>query len=82
MVYQGIEPLKPRTLASTCVTNPENVIGVLVNEARTAREIISYLSAAIVVCLLQPRIWTREFETCLGKVVPLPPLLTDAGIAA
>jgi hypothetical protein len=53
-VYQGIEPLNPRTLALTRVTNSVNFIGVLVNDRRIAPDIVSYLSVAIDATLVQP----------------------------
>ena len=54
MVYQGMEPLKPRAFVVTRATSSENVIGVFGSEMRIAREITSYLSSAIVLTLLQP----------------------------
>ena len=54
MVYQEIEPLNPRTLALTRATNSVNVIGVLVNDRRIARDILSYLSVAMDATLVQP----------------------------
>jgi uncharacterized NAD-dependent epimerase/dehydratase family protein len=49
-----MEPLKPRALVATRVTSSENVIGVLVNDERIAREMMSYLSAAMELTVLQP----------------------------
>lgn len=75
MVYQGMEPLKPRALVVTRATSSVNVIGVFVNDKRIAREMVWYLSAAMELTLLEPlpRIWTRALLVWLRIVVTESP---------
>jgi len=75
MVYQGMESVKPLALVVTRRTSSENVIGVLRNDKRIAREIASYLSVEMELTLLHPlpRIRVRAFLAGLRIVVTWPP---------
>jgi hypothetical protein len=57
MVYQGMEPSNAPTRVLTRLTKSVNVIGVLVSEARMAREIVVYLSAAMEGAFRHPLPW-------------------------
>jgi hypothetical protein len=72
-VYQGIEPSKPSSWASTSFTSSEYAIGVVVNEAMMAAEIVSYLSVAIVADRFQPvpRMGVRESLLILLRMLVL-----------
>lgn len=79
-MYHGIDPEKVFVLARTRATTMEKVTGVAVSELMIARDMGSYLSAAIEITLFLcfPRIATRE--DFLGRLCTISSLLTNARV--